>query len=72
MTGGYTCMKGRQLAHQVHGPERSLQSLRRSDKGYAPIATQAAPDEIAAKLKQTIQQHGPRAILRYRLPGASL
>ena len=28
VSGGYTCLKGRQLPHQIHGPER----LRRSEE----------------------------------------
>jgi anaerobic selenocysteine-containing dehydrogenase len=64
--GGYTCMKGRELAAAHTHPDRLRQHLvRRADGGFAPIAASDAFDAIAAKLKAIIDQHGPRAVASY-------
>ena len=66
VTGGYSCAKGRQLPHQIHGPGRLRSSLVRGDDGRQhPIATQSALDEISIRLEQTIAEYGPRAVASY-------
>jgi anaerobic selenocysteine-containing dehydrogenase len=66
VTGGYTCVKGRQLPHQIHGPERLRSSLARGPDGrFQPITSEAAMDEIAAKLQQIVAAHGPRAVASF-------
>ena len=49
--GGYTCIKGRQLADQHHDPDRLRSSLRRTDGGFEPIASADALDDIAARIR---------------------
>jgi anaerobic selenocysteine-containing dehydrogenase len=66
VTGGYTCVKGRQLPHQIHGSERLRSSFARGEGGrFQPIASEAAMDEIAAKLERIIAEHGPRAVATF-------
>jgi len=66
VTGGYTCVKGRQLPHQIHGPERLRGSLARGPDGrFQPISSEAAMDEIAEKLQRIIAEHGPRAVASF-------
>ncbi len=66
MTGGYTCMKGRQMAEQVHGAERLWRPLRRNASGeFEPVAAEAALDEIAERLQAILDQCGPRSIAVY-------
>ena len=66
VSGGYTCRKGRQLPHQLHGPERLHSSLKRmADGSFEPIATEAALDEIAEKIAALIEEHGPRSIASF-------
>ncbi len=63
---GYTCIKGRQLAEQMHQTSRMVQPLRREPDGhFATIASATAFDEIAAKLTQIIATHGPRSVASY-------
>ena len=51
--GGYTCIKGRQLAEQIYHPGRLQQSQKKqADGSFAPIGSAQAMDEIAAKLQQ--------------------
>ena len=66
MSGGYTCMKGRQMAEQLHGSERLWRPLRSRPSGaFEPITAEAALDEIAERLKAIVQEHGPRAVAVY-------
>lgn len=64
--GGYTCIKGRQLIEQIDHPTRLQASQKKqADGGHAPIATEVALDEIAARLKDILDRHGPRSIASY-------
>jgi anaerobic selenocysteine-containing dehydrogenase len=66
ISGGYTCMKGRQLPHQLHGPQRLHSSLKRQPDGtFAAIATEQALDEIADKIRELMHAYGPRAIASF-------
>lgn len=66
MSRGYTCMKGRQLPDEINHPGRLRSSFYRTgDGGFAPIASGQAMDEIAARLRDIIAQHGPRAVATY-------
>ncbi len=64
--GGYTCMKGRELAAAHTHPNRLLHPLRKNASGgFDQITSTQALDEIAAKLSQIIERHGPRAVASY-------
>jgi len=63
---GYTCVKGRQLPDQIHDPARLRHALKRGPGGtFEQIDSEAALDEVAAKLQAIIDEHGPRAIATY-------
>jgi anaerobic selenocysteine-containing dehydrogenase len=63
---GYTCPKGRALPEMHNDPDRLLHSQKRqADGSYAPIAVEAAMDEIAAKLRTLIDRYGPRSVALY-------
>jgi anaerobic selenocysteine-containing dehydrogenase len=66
MTGGYTCIKGRQLPEQANHPERLRSSLKRlPDGSLVPISSERAMDEISERLSRIIDEHGPRAVATY-------
>ena len=66
MYEGYTCAKGRALPEQHNGPGRLLQAQKRTPDGaYAPIASQQAFDEIAARLADIVREYGPRSVALY-------
>jgi anaerobic selenocysteine-containing dehydrogenase len=70
---GFTCEKGRQLPdHHAH-PDRLLTSMkRRADRGgHAPIAATTAMDEVAARLRRIVDEHGPRSVAIYSGTAAS-
>ncbi len=66
VSGGYSCLKGRQIPHQIHGPQRLRSSLvRRPDGSYEPIASEQALDEIATRIQALIETHGPRSVASF-------
>ena len=63
---GYTCIKGRQLPDQIHHPDRLVNPLRRrADGSFEQVSSSEALDEIAARLREIIDTHGPRAVASY-------
>ena len=63
---GYTCAKGRALPEQHAHPERLLHSQKRGADGrHLPISSVQAMDEIAAKISQIVERHGPRSVAIY-------
>ena len=63
--GGYTCVKGRQLVEQMYQQERMTSCQKRTNGGFEAIDSQQALDEVADKLRQIIEKHGPRAVATY-------
>lgn len=63
--GGYTCIKGRQLADQHHHVGRIRSTLRRTESGFEPAPSSDALDEIAARIDRIVAEHGPRAVASY-------
>ncbi|MCB2076719.1 MAG: molybdopterin-dependent oxidoreductase, partial [Novosphingobium sp.] len=63
---GYTCPKGRALPEMHNSPNRLLHSQKRQPDGsFRTIPAGQAMDEVAAKLKAIVDQHGPRAVALY-------
>jgi anaerobic selenocysteine-containing dehydrogenase len=62
---GYTCVKGRQMVDMHNLPERITKPLVRRDGKFIEISTADALTEIAARIKQTIADHGPHSIALY-------
>ncbi|WP_235571424.1 molybdopterin-containing oxidoreductase family protein [Mycobacterium sp. Root265] len=66
MFKGYTCAKGRALPEIHNNPSRLLHSQKRQPDGsHRPIDAELAMDEIAARLQQLIDAHGPRSVALY-------
>lgn len=63
---GYICPKGRTLPEMHNHAGRLLRSMKRvADDAHTPIAHGRAIDEIAAKLQDLLDRHGPRSIALY-------
>lgn len=63
---GYTCVKGRSQGSSLTDPARLLRPLRRRPDGtHESISSGAALDEIAAKIRRIVAEHGPRAVAAY-------
>lgn len=64
--GGYTCQKGRQLAVAHNHESRLLAPMRRlRDGSFAAASAREALDDIARRLRQILDAHGPHAIALY-------
>ena len=65
-SGGFICVKGKQLPQQHNNESRIRSILKRNAHGeFEAIASEQALDEVAAKLQQIIAEHGPRAVALY-------
>src|SRR5262245_31278095 len=63
---GYLCEKGKALIDQHVAPERLRGAYRRAADGtLAPIPSETALDQIAARLGALIDRHGPGAVAVY-------
>jgi anaerobic selenocysteine-containing dehydrogenase len=58
---GYICRKGASVAYFQNNPERLKYPLKRVGDRFERISWKMALDEIAAKLKEIVAQHGPRS-----------
>lgn len=66
MSRGYACGKGLQAEESHHGPHRLLRPLRRSaGDAFEELALTDALDEVAAKLRRVIDEHGPDSVGMY-------
>ena len=72
-TEGVLCAKVSRYAERTHHAERILQPLRRiGPKGegrFEPVTWDEALGDIAARLKQSIAEHGAEAVLPYSYAG---
>ena len=66
-TKGYACIKGLYLHEAHNSPDRLLRPLKRQPDGrFEPISLEQALDEIAARVRTIIQDHGADAIAAFR------
>jgi anaerobic selenocysteine-containing dehydrogenase len=59
---GYICRKGANIAFFQNNPERLRHPLKRVGNRFERISWDAALNEIAEKIKETVQTHGPRSL----------
>ena len=63
---GFCCVKGQNMAAVQQSPKRLLHSQKRMPDGsYREIDVEQAMDEIAAKLRALLDEHGPRSVATY-------
>jgi anaerobic selenocysteine-containing dehydrogenase len=63
---GYTCPKGRALPEMHANPRRLLHSLRRrADGTHEPTSSDEVIDEIADRLRDVVERHGPNSVAIY-------
>ena len=59
------CIKAQRAGDVVHSPWRILQPMRRDGTRYVAASYEEAVDDIAARLKVIVAQHGPDAVGGY-------
>jgi anaerobic selenocysteine-containing dehydrogenase len=65
VTRGYTCQKGRAEMERIDHPDRIRQAEVRHGDSWSKIPKQQALDEVAEKLRDIIDQHGPDSVAVY-------
>jgi anaerobic selenocysteine-containing dehydrogenase len=65
VSGGFTCIKGRQLPQQHNEAGRLRQTMRRKAGVFSSISSELAMDEVAGTISRIIEQHGPRSVALY-------
>ncbi len=59
---GYVCRKGLNIAYHQYPKDRLTVPLKRMDGGFKEISWKQAIDEIAEKLRDIVDHHGPRSL----------
>ncbi len=62
---GVLCLKGLSLMYVVHSDQRAVDPLIRTGDQFAKASWNEALDTVAAKLEQTIDEHGPESVALY-------
>ncbi len=62
LSHGYTCAKGRALPQMHHHPDRLERPLMRIDGELAPVTWAACLDDLGARVRAIIDEHGPAAV----------
>lgn len=62
LTRGYTCPKGRAMGQVLHHPDAIDRPLMRKDGVLVPVSWDEALDDVAARLRATIDAFGPHSV----------
>jgi anaerobic selenocysteine-containing dehydrogenase len=62
---GYTCLKGRAEPERMYHPDRLLSSKKLAGGQHVDIGAEPALDEIAGRLREIIDRHGPESVAVY-------
>lgn len=65
LSGGYTCLRGRELINIQQHPDRITGALKRVGDKFVGIPLAQALDEIASKSNAILEQRGGRALATY-------
>ena len=57
---GYACRKGLNVIYHQYPEDRLTEPLKRVGEGFESISWDQAVDEIAAKMRELVDQHGQR------------
>jgi anaerobic selenocysteine-containing dehydrogenase len=59
---GYICRKGAHIAYHQHDADRLLYPLKRVGDGFERVSWDQAIGEIATRLREILDRHGPRSL----------
>jgi anaerobic selenocysteine-containing dehydrogenase len=62
LSKGYSCPKGRAIGGVHHHPDAITRPMMRKDGELVPVSWDEAIDDIAAKLRNVVDAHGPQAV----------
>jgi anaerobic selenocysteine-containing dehydrogenase len=59
---GYACRKGLSVIYHQYPEDRLIEPLKRVGDRFQPVSWDRAVDEIAAKIRELVDRHGPRCL----------
>ena len=59
---GYACRKGLRVLYHQYPEDRLTQPLKRVGDSFEPVSWDRALEEIAAKMRELVDRHGPRCL----------
>jgi anaerobic selenocysteine-containing dehydrogenase len=62
LSHGYTCAKGRALPQMHHHPDRLERPMRRVDGELRPTAWDECLDDLGARVRAIVEEHGPASV----------
>src|SRR5439155_2652671 len=62
LSHGYTCAKGRALPQMHHHPDRLERPMMRVDGELQPTTWHECLDDLASRVRDIIERHGPSAV----------
>ena len=65
VTQGYTCQKGRAEPERIHHEDRILTPRKRVGDSWKDVGLREALDEVAERLSDVVDQHGPESVAIY-------
>lgn len=71
MSRGFSCSKGRNFHRLLTSDTRESRALQKTADGFATVDVEQALDDIAARLRQLIDEHGPESVAVYGGNGVS-
>ncbi|MFK5954539.1 MAG: molybdopterin-dependent oxidoreductase [Desulfobacterium sp.] len=60
---GYICVKGSNISWTQHHADRLSKPLKKTENGFEEISWETAISEISDKLKNILEEHGPRSLV---------
>lgn len=65
LSKGYTCPKGRAIGRLHHHPDALTRPMLRRGGALVPASWDECLDDLAARLKRVVDEHGPNAVAVY-------
>ena len=59
---GYACRKGLNISYHQYPEDRLMEPLKRVGDGFEPISWEQAIEEVAGKMRELVDNHGPRCL----------
>lgn len=65
LSEGYVCIKGMNILGYQNSEDRLLHPLKREGSGWSQVSWSSATKDIGRRLRELVDQHGPRSVATY-------